>query len=127
MMKTQLCFSVSQPLDKYNNFFYINKTLLITFKIYFVDNFSLSKVLILNIMLYVCKGENLIDRFVLNTNFTIQIKSHDLYPIRISPKVSLIGFFVSLNKSKDILEVFFICGHQVFSTPNIIRFYQVFR
>jgi len=66
-------------------------------------------------MLYVCKGENLIDRFVLNTNFTIQIKSHDLYPIRISPKVSLIGFFVSLNKSKDIFRNFNYYNFGVYS------------
>ena len=59
-MKTQLCFSVSQPLDKYRIFYLYLQYFVDNFLIFFVDNFSLSKVLILNIMLYVCNGEILI-------------------------------------------------------------------
>ena len=69
-MKTStLSFSITNRYTNIELIFYIRNTLLITFKIFFVDNFSLSKVLILNIMLYVCKGEILIDRLVLKHKF----------------------------------------------------------
>ena len=61
----------------------------ITLKLIYVHNFLLSKLHILNVLLYICGGEIFNEHFVLNTNFTIQIKSHDLYPIRISPRTHL--------------------------------------